>query len=370
MSLLLILAVFAALLVIGTDLLAWGLLNTRQEAFAPEPSELATVAILIAARNEAGNLPRCLRAIEKLDYPPEQMMVLIGNDNSIDKTREIAHSFCRNKNNWQVLDIREASGQAKGKANVLAQLAWEASSFADYFFITDADVAVSPNWVKCMLPFFRHKVGVINGATLVEGESFFSRVQYYDWLKGLGLMKAFSLMPKWGKTLTATGNNMAVRKEAYLAVGGYENIPFSLTEDFELHRHILMKGYLSIQVHLPDTKAVTLPLPDLKTLLHQRKRWMSGAMELPWLMVALLFIQAFFIPCILVVLLYKPLIGLVLLVAKVLAQAFLIRSMGAKVGEEAGFPFLGYEAYTFFLNISQITFFLLPIRVKWKDRTY
>ncbi len=37
-----------------------------------------------------------------------------------------------------------------------------------------------------------------------------------------------------GKPLSAIGNNMSYRKSAYLEVGGYEKIPFSVTEDFQL----------------------------------------------------------------------------------------------------------------------------------------
>jgi cellulose synthase/poly-beta-1,6-N-acetylglucosamine synthase-like glycosyltransferase len=54
-------------------------------------------SILIAARNEEDTILRCLQAIERLNYPPDRYEVLIGNDQSEDKTGLIIENFIRDK---------------------------------------------------------------------------------------------------------------------------------------------------------------------------------------------------------------------------------------------------------------------------------
>lgn len=370
MMLLCILALCAVGMLFGMNLLAAALLHGGKEAPGAAPADWPPVAVLLAARNEEHTLGRCLRALEQLDYPVEKLQVWIGNDASTDQTKAVADAFCRGRPGWQVCDIKEEWGQAKGKANVLAQLAKQAAPFARYYFITDADVAVVPAWIKGLLRCRAPGVGIVNGTSVVEGAGRQAKRQRYDWALALGLAKAYTYLPLIGEPFTAIGNNMMVSKEAYEAVGGYETIPFSLTEDYELHRQLKKKGYRSLHIASPEAKAFTTPTIGQLALLHQRKRWMSGAMQLPLPMVTVLFMQALFFPSILLVVWCFPLWGSLLLLAKLLAQALLIRTMLHRLKEPAGFPFLGYELYSFLLSISLLVFYFLPVPVQWKGRRY
>lgn len=357
------------LLVIAVNLYACYLLRTGTDHQQLLPATLPHIAILIAVRNESHNLPRCLQALEQLDYPADKLSIWIGDDDSSDQTAAIAGAWCEKGRNRFLIHIQEEWGQARAKANVLAQLASKAAE-AEYYFMTDADVAVQPCWIKEILAYFRPDIGIVSGSSAVTGEDGNALLQRYDWALGLGLAKAFTYFPRVGQTLTAIGNNMAVRRKAYEAVGGYENIPFSITEDFELHRQLNQLGYKSLQVADAGTKAFTLPGAGGKALLHQRKRWMHGAMELPKAMVAILFTQALFFPAILVVLFHAPLWGTGLLLAKLLSQALLIRFMLQRLKEPPAFPLLGYEIYSMLLNVSLIVFYFMPEPVSWKGRNY
>ena len=50
---------------------------------------LPFVSIIIAVRNEAQNLPRKLRNLEKLDYPPNRCEIIIASDASTDTTNAL-----------------------------------------------------------------------------------------------------------------------------------------------------------------------------------------------------------------------------------------------------------------------------------------
>src|SRR4051794_40849265 len=85
--------------------------------------EKVKVSILIAARNEANNIERCLTSITRLNYPADLIEVLIGNDGSTDETAKIVETFIADKPNFKLVSITEKLGQAHGKGNVLAHLA-------------------------------------------------------------------------------------------------------------------------------------------------------------------------------------------------------------------------------------------------------
>src|SRR5690606_8145556 len=194
--------------------------------------------ILIAARNEENTIIRCLKAIEKLDYPPELIEVLIGDDASTDQTFKVIADYIAGKPNFRLISITSKLGQAKGKANVLAHLTRQATS--GFFFITDADVAVSPGWINAMLSAQKSGAGIVTGITAVCGNQLSERMQRLDWLNSLGLIQVVSDL---NLPVSTMGNNMLITREAYESTGGYENIKFSVTEDIALFREVLKRGF-------------------------------------------------------------------------------------------------------------------------------
>src|SRR5690606_1248330 len=116
---------------------------------ATENKFFPKISILLAVRNEQSNILRCLNAIEELEYPKDRIEVLIGDDQSEDKSVEIIKTFIADKNNYQLFHIDEKLGLAGAKGNVLAHLAKQAST--DFFFITDADVKIPKSWINGML---------------------------------------------------------------------------------------------------------------------------------------------------------------------------------------------------------------------------
>lgn len=368
----LFLACFVAIvLVIVIDLLAWLILLYKKASPVLPLSSWPAVAVLVPARNEEKNLPACLQSLLSLHYPEDKLIILVGNDASTDQTLVIAEQWSKKYPHIRVINITNTVGMARGKANVLAQLAQQCPADVQYIFMTDADIRPNPAWIKQMLGALRSGVGLVNGTTTVCGASPWARWQQTDWAVALGLSKAYTYLPVVGGTLSAIGNNMLICREAYKSTGGYENIPFSITEDYELLQQLKAKGYEAVQLLDESSSACTEPVQDLLTLLHQRKRWMTGAMRLPLPMVALLFIQAFFFPAILVVLYIDPLTGGLMLLLKLLAQFMLARivlqRLGVKERPAAGFF---YELYSFCLSLMLIVFYFLPLKIKWKNRQY
>lgn len=345
-----------------------GVLGRRLAAAPVGGEKRPRVSILIAARDEEAAIARCLEAIRALDYPPELVEVLLGNDGSTDATAAVAEAAMRGyAGTFRVLDIRENRGLARGKANVLAQLARAATT--DFFFITDADIAVPTSWLGGLLAWAGPGVGIVTGLTLVTGPQLFHRLQGLDWLLSLGLVQVVTDL---GRPVTAMGNNMLITRQAYEATGGYEALPFSVTEDFELFKAVRARGYDYRNLFRPEVLAESLPMYSWRGLLHQRRRWMRGVEQLPgWLQACLALYGSFYLVLALLAIVAGPGVALAVWAAKSAVQGALATVCFRRVGCRPPLELLPlFELYTLALTVSLVLFRLLPLRFEWKGRSY
>ena len=356
----------AYFLVFAALLFRW---STYSNAVKPITTDYPYVSILLAVRNEEENLARCLAAIEQLDYPKDRIEVLIGEDNSTDNTFALVQQFIAGKPNYRCIQIKENLGNARAKANVIAHLAREACS--NYLFITDADIKVPRTWIRAMLaPMLQDpKIGVVSGVTTVEGETVFEKIQTLDWAYSLGLIQVLTELPQ---PVSALGNNMMVRRDAYESVGGFEKIPHSITEDVQLFQYLMKEGWHYANLYQPETHALSRPAPNFMAMLQQRKRWMTGSMHLPWFAVMVFVLHASFYIVLLTSFYYLSLKAMLLLAgAKFLLSVLFIRRSQQRLGLHnlLRYSFV-YELYLFVLSIVLIPFYYLPIKIDWKGRKY
>lgn len=330
-------------------------------------TEKPLISILIAARNEESTILHCLKAISKLNYPGNLIEVFIGDDQSTDRTHAVVSAYIQDRQNFTLVSIEESTTKAKGKANVLAQLARKAKG--EFLYITDADIQVPHYWIEGLLGAFDEQTGIVSGSTVVEGESNFARIQQIDWVYAFGMVHIVSEM---NMPVSAVGNNMAIRTSCYNSTGGYENLDFSVTEDLELFKAALEKGWTYRNLLDISTTAVSSPLNTLGDLLKQRKRWLSGAMRLPFSLLTFLAMQAMYFPVLVLACIYLPWIWVLLFWLTILnLQDIFIQGVSKKVG----ITNLRKDLYLFELNryIFPILLFiyqLLPLGVQWKGRTY
>jgi 1,2-diacylglycerol 3-beta-glucosyltransferase len=347
-------------------------LATRAGAPAPVPllTPLPRVSILIAARNEEVALPRCLASVRALAYPPQLLDVLLGDDASTDRTRAVAEAAMQGfAGSFQVVRITENLDPARGKANVLAHLARRAAT--DYFFITDADIALPPTWVQGMLAHAAPRVGTVTGLTVVQGPSLLAHLQGIDWLLSLASMQVAT---DSGQPMTAMGNNMLVTRAAYQATGGYEALPFSITEDFALFEAVNAQGYGFRQLFEPAVRAASLPAGTWAALLRQRLRWMRGVAGLPRkVQVALVVFSGYWLAGVGLLVAGRPDWAGGALLLKIGWQGLLLRAASRRAGlpMPAWYLVVGYEFFSLAL-ITHLTLSRLFGRsgVDWKGRRY
>jgi cellulose synthase/poly-beta-1,6-N-acetylglucosamine synthase-like glycosyltransferase len=339
----------------------------RQEPFN-QLSDFPKVSILVAVRNEEKNMLDCLQSLNNLSYP--NLEILIGDDNSTDKTYSIIQDFIQDKPKFSVFRITYQLGNAIAKANVLAHLSHNAQG--EWFLITDADVKVPSKWVENMLSF-ANKASIITGFTWVKGRGIGAILQALDWTFALAVAKVFSY---WRVPVTAMGNNMAVRKDAYLQTGGYENMPSTLVEDFILFKTLVIKQEQSFaQVFSPAIMAETQASNSFKGFLRQRKRWMQGIEQAHWLTKIYLLFRVGFYPILLLTLVFEWQIFYLQIfsffLAKLLGQSIaLYRFLYLIHKSKYIWAFVFYEFYALILSLILPIYYILPTKNVWKERKY
>ncbi len=325
------------------------------------------VSVLVAARDEADTIGDCLLALAASNSPFDGYEVLIGNDDSTDETARLVTDFIADKPHFRLIDIPPGdTTRLNGKARVLAELARQATG--EFLFITDADVRVPSTWLADMLAEFNPETGIVTGTTLVVGGSIFARLQALDWLLAFGLIELATTL-KW--PLTGSGNNMALRRTAYDAVGGFDGLPFSVVEDYTLFQAIVAKGYAFGHRLRPDVLAETLPAPTVGAFLQQRKRWMHGAFALPPMLLSGVLFQYLLVPFLLILAFFTPKLATLIYLGKLLFQTTILFWTLRRTNQQRRWPdMLLFEPYQVISGIVCMVYYVLPGGVRWKGRRY
>jgi cellulose synthase/poly-beta-1,6-N-acetylglucosamine synthase-like glycosyltransferase len=206
------------------------------------------------------------------------------------------------------------------------------------------------------------------GTTLVAGSRFFDKFQSLDWVLAQALLKMAS---DAGYPLTAMGNNMMVTREAYEATGGYQHLPFSITEDYALCQEIISRNYKFDHLVHSQVLAFTQPMLTLQELLQQRKRWMYGAFQLPFFIKLIMLIPALFLPGIVVLLFVAPVLAVSIWLIKLGVQSAIMLWMLLKLKQFRLMPYiLLFEPYYVFISFASLVNYYIPGKVLWKGREY
>jgi cellulose synthase/poly-beta-1,6-N-acetylglucosamine synthase-like glycosyltransferase len=331
----------------------------------PNPP-LPLVSVLVAARNEEDNILACLQSLATLTYPADRLDICIGDDNSTDGTAAIVRDFIQDKPHFRCQKITGQMGHTRGKANVLAHLARAARG--EVFFVTDADVTVPGHWIETMLAAAAPNVGVVTGVTVPRADGAWAAMQALDWAYALYVVNRLAAH---NIPVTTMGNNMAVTRPAYESTGGYENLPFSITEDYQLFREILAKKYDFRQVYLPDAVAITIAMPTLQTWLQQRKRWAYGALQAQWYLRLLLFLPVVLLPLLGMLAWANPSAAGLVWLGFMCGQMWVLSQAARTLQQYKLLRWVWlYPFYHVFGACITLFYYYLPVPTVWKGRRY
>ncbi len=236
------------------------------------------VSVVIAARNEEHNIRHILDDLAQQTYPADRFEIVVVNDHSVDQTAFIIESYCQRYSNIRLIHAREdKTGRLTAKKNAIQQ--GIVASKGEIILTTDADCRVKPSWVATMVSYFTDDVGMVVGFSQFgapgEKRPLFQQLQALDFL---GLMSSAEGAMNLNVPLSASGQNLAYRRDAFLEVGGFTRIGHRISgDDVLLLQLIHRKTKWKIRfAPSPDAYNITHPETTLRGFFNQRKRWASN----------------------------------------------------------------------------------------------
>jgi cellulose synthase/poly-beta-1,6-N-acetylglucosamine synthase-like glycosyltransferase len=329
--------------------------------------KLPSITIIVAARNEEANILECMESLDTLDYSSEKMEIIIANDRSTDLTGKIIEDFIKDKPLFKTIIPKRPSGFLKGKANAIDSAIEIAKG--DVIITTDADCTVDPQWAKTIALYYKEDVGIVCGYTTQLAGSLFNGMQMIDFVF---LLKVAAGAMNLGRPNSCIGNNMSYLKSVYKESGGYERIPFSVTEDFKLLMAIFkLKKYKIIFPLDAGALVTSKPCPDSKSLYHQKKRWGVGGLESDVFGFSVMAVGVVTHILMLLVPFFFSLMSLILLISKILIDYFFVYPTFKKLNLKLKFRyFFAFEIYFVLYVIALPVVLLFDRKVKWKGREF
>ena len=344
------LVVISILIVIEVILIFRGKVREEKEA-----KVFPKISVLMSVRNEAGTIKKSVDSLLGQSY--KHFEVLVADDQSTDGTYELLKSYADKRLSF--FKPEAPAPGLNGKASALAALAKKASG--DYFAVADADTVYPRQWLATLVSRIGNN-GIISGVTGVHS----NWLQDVEWKISTGRIM---LVGEMGFHTTAIGNNMMVERETYDQAGGFQQTVHTATEDFELNKNILSRGYGSAILFDNKVLATTSSL-QFKGLLAQRKRWLRGVKKLPFAILFPLYLKILVIPAVVFFLMSGSLPGITFYILLILSETIvnikLLHLLKDKINIGRLILFGLYQQV--FLIILTLYDAFTP-RVRWKGRT-
>ncbi len=207
-------------------------------------SEAPFVSIVIPARNEEGNIARCLDGALGQRYPSYEVIVV--DDGSTDATPRILRAYvARFADRLRVVPGCPLPRGWVGKCNACLHGAHHARG--EWFLFLDADTAPQPTLLDALLSFVERRhldvASVLPFNELVTwSERLVLPVFYQFALTAFPLQKNLSVEAPANNVL-ANGQCLLVKSAAYWSVGGHEAVKDKVLEDIEFAQALRRAGY-------------------------------------------------------------------------------------------------------------------------------
>lgn len=330
-------------------------------------NKLPSISIIVAARNEENNILSCMESLNALVYPSHKIEIVIVNDHSTDATGKIIEDYIDDKPKFISLIPQSEIGSLRGKANAIANAVRVAKG--DVILTTDADCIVHPNWAITIASYYQMDVAMVCGFTNQFERNSFEGMQSMDFIY---LLTVAAGTMNLDKPLSCIGNNMSYRKSVYDEIGGYEAIPFSVTEDFKLlmafHE---LKKYKIIYPMDADTLVTSKPCDNMKSLYWQKKRWGVGGLDSDLFGFGVMLTALVTHVCVLLTPFLFSLVWMYLIILKVLIDYFILNNVYRKLNLTYKVNrFLVFEIYFLLYVIILPVLVIFSKRIKWKGRQF
>lgn len=180
------------------------------------------ISVVIPALNEERVIGKCIKAVKNQTLPKEEYEIIVVDNNSKDKTAEIARNLGATVVSYtqkQGFSAAKQFGTKKAKGEIIAY--------------TDADSIPDKHWLERIKKLMQNKNLVCVGGTILSSEDTMTNFSFiiYDLIARAHQLVDIPLI--WSP-------NMAVRKDAFMKAGGF-NTALKTSDDWEFIARIKKK---------------------------------------------------------------------------------------------------------------------------------
>lgn len=240
-------------------LLLWNRRRTTPlEADPPLIAELASVLVVIPARNEEANIEACVRSVLAQDYPV--LRVRVVDDHSTDRTATLVQALAANDSRLELVHAPTLPAGWLGKPHALH--AGTRGAEADYFLFVDADLRLAPSAVRRSIAAAeKSHAGLLTMTPALLAEGFWERAtQPVVGMLLFSLIDPVKVRDPDSDVAAAYGPYLLFKRTAYDQIGGHRSVATEVVEDLRLAQHIKRERLGFSYVHGVD--AIELRMYD------------------------------------------------------------------------------------------------------------
>jgi len=221
-----------------------GLLPRLVSALPPSDERAPQIAVIVPARDEEANIGPCLQSLLRQDYPASRLSVLVVDDHSTDATAAIVRNFAARHRQIAFIESPPLPPRWVGKSHACWIGARTVAPETEWLCFIDADVRTEPGALSSAIrAALLDRLDLLSLAPRQELRTFAERLILPCGLILLSFLQDLrQAQARSGPDVTATGQFMLVRRDAYEAVGGHAAVCSAICEDLEFARRLKQSG--------------------------------------------------------------------------------------------------------------------------------
>ncbi|UCD38068.1 MAG: glycosyltransferase [Fidelibacterota bacterium] len=265
----------AVIIILYLAFLLWIRVGLWRLRLKSPSDEIPKVSVIVAAKDEAQNLPYLLDALRDQTYPADHLEVIVADDGSTDDTPLELQLYKQKMSNLHSLRIDQPRlGWGPKKWAVTEAIK---AAHGEIILTTDADCIPGPRWVEQMVQYFNSPtIGMVLGPSPMVAD------RLNLWRESLLLDScAVDALAAggtgWGLALTCTGRNLAYRLRVFEEVEGFKGVEHFISGDDDLlMQKVAATRDWKITFALGPDLAVPSPPPgSIGAFVRQRLRFAS-----------------------------------------------------------------------------------------------
>lgn len=216
---------------------------------------------------------KTLQALAEVDYPNLEVLVMDNNTKDTAIWEPVRDDCERLGPMFRFFHLENWPGFKAGAINHALE---QTASDAEIIAVIDSDYVLSPDWLKCMVPYFDNEnVGFVQSPQDYR-DLHLSTFKSFCYWEYAGFFTIGMVQRNEYNAIIQHGTMTMIRKSALLEVGKWAE--WCICEDSELGLRLYEAGYDS--VYVKDSFGRGLMPDTMSGYMTQRYRWVYGAMQI------------------------------------------------------------------------------------------